>query len=106
MQKKTVNPEVQQFILDGAELASSLDSLDLSEDRQDMLNAVLQARAQYAILLTRRKDLQATAAEEAWLDFMLDCLQARLKFLESRIWGNNLVIRIPPGSDPGLEMIH
>jgi hypothetical protein len=84
MNATAANPEVQQFILDCADLASSLDSLDIRENRHDMPDAVLSGNARYSSLLTRRKSLWATASEQAWLDFTLEGLRARLKFLESR----------------------
>jgi len=76
---------VQQFVLDCADLASSLDSLDTRDYRLYLHAAVLSGRAQYHALLTRRQDLSPSIVEEGWVDFMLDGLLARVSFLESRI---------------------
>jgi hypothetical protein len=96
MNATAAHPEVQQFILDCADLASSLDSLDIRENRHDMPEAVQSGNARYSSLLTRRKALWATASEQVWLDFALEGLRARLKFLERRT-GNVRPLASPGG---------
>ncbi len=76
---------VQQFVLDCADLASTLDSLDTRDYRLYLHAAVLTGRAQYDALLMRRLALSPSIVEEGWVDFMLDGLLARVRFLESRI---------------------
>lgn len=76
---------VQQFILDCVDLASSLDSLDIRDYRLYVIATVLSSQTQYHALLLRRQDLSPSSAEEAWIDFMLDSLLARLRSLKSRI---------------------
>lgn len=105
MKKTAIQAEIQQFILDCAEMASSLDSLDLRENRHELPDAILIGKARYSSLLTRRKTLWATAAEQVWLDFMLDGLLARLKFLENRVWAADKSTRNPSSSDRGTHWI-
>ena len=76
---------VQQFILECAELASSLDSLDTQEHQDDVRDAVLNGQASCQALLLRRHALTTSADEEAWVDFMIDCLLSRLRFLGRRV---------------------
>jgi hypothetical protein len=78
-------PPVQQLILDCAELASSLDSVDTRDHRPRVLAAVLSSRAQFNALLVRRQILSTSLVEESWVDFMFDSLRARLRSVESRI---------------------
>jgi hypothetical protein len=78
-------PPAQQFILDCVDLASSLDSLDPRDYRVYLIAAVLSSQTQYHSLLLRRQDLSPSSVEEAWIDFMLDGLLARLRSLKSRI---------------------
>jgi hypothetical protein len=75
----------QQFILDCADLASSLDSLDTRDHRSCVLAAILSGRTQCHALMLRRQALSPSVVEEAWLDFMLDGLLTRLRFLESHV---------------------
>jgi hypothetical protein len=76
---------IQQFILDCAEVASSLDSLDTGGHRLHLLASILSGHTQYHALLQRRQALSPSIVEEAWVDFMLDGLLTRLRFLESRV---------------------
>ena len=78
-------PPVQQFILDCVDLASSLDSLDRRDYRVYLIAAVLSSQTQYHSLLLRRRDLSPSTTEEAWIEFLLDGLLARLRSLKSRI---------------------
>jgi hypothetical protein len=90
---------VQQFILDCAELASTLDSLDTRDPRPHLRAVVLTCRAQYHVLLLRRQDLSPSIVEDGWLGFMLDSLLSRVRFLESRIGIHAPGVRKPPSSE-------
>ncbi|HTV14440.1 MAG TPA: hypothetical protein VME68_06980 [Acidobacteriaceae bacterium] len=50
-----------------------------------MPDAVLSGQTQYEALLQRRQTLSPTIVEGAWVDFILDGLLMRLRFLESQI---------------------
>ncbi|HLJ79691.1 MAG TPA: hypothetical protein VKT75_19900 [Acidobacteriaceae bacterium] len=76
---------VQQFIMDCVDLASSLDSLDPRDYSLYVIATVLSSQTQYHALLLRRQGLSPSSAEEAWIDFMLDSLLARLSSLKRRI---------------------
>jgi hypothetical protein len=76
---------VQQFIFDCADLASNLDSLDRRDHRSYLLAAILSGKTQYHALALRRQDLSPSIVEEAWVDFLLEGLQTRLKFLETQV---------------------
>lgn len=78
-------PPVEQFILDCVDLTSSLDSLDIRDYSLYVIATVLSTQTQYHALLLRRQNLSPSIAEEAWIDFMLDSLRARLRSLKSRI---------------------
>jgi hypothetical protein len=75
----------QQFILDCADLASSLDSLNTQGLRSYLLAALFSGKTQYRALLLRREALSPSVVEAAWVDFMLEGLLARLRFLESHV---------------------
>lgn len=96
MQSPSPLPPVQQFILDCAELASNLDSLDTGDQRAALLAGILSGQTEYHALLLRRNTLSPSSAEEAWVDFMIDCLVSRLKFLGSRAGISELCIGKPP----------
>lgn len=85
MQSPSPLPPVQQFILDCAELASSLDSLDTHDHYSDVVAGVLNAQTQLDALLLRRHALSSSSDEEVWVEFMVDCLRARLRFLGGRV---------------------
>jgi hypothetical protein len=93
-------PPAQQFILDCAELASTLDSLDPRGHRFYVVATLLSSRAQYHALLLRREELSPSAIEEKWIDFMLDALLARLTILEGRIQIGTQIVRTPRGPCP------
>jgi len=78
-------PPTQQFIFDCADLASSLDSLHTRNHCSYLPDAVLSGQTQYEALLQRRQTLSPTIVEGAWVDFILDGLLMRLRFLESQI---------------------
>lgn len=98
MQSPSPRPAIQQFILDCAELASSLDALDTQAGRAELLSAVVTGEAQYHALLERRQALSPSPLEEAWVDFMLDALRSRLGYLESRMGMARQGVRKPPVS--------
>ncbi|HTV53335.1 MAG TPA: hypothetical protein VMI06_00295 [Terriglobia bacterium] len=87
---------VQQFILDCADLASSLDSLEMRDHRGYLLAAILSGRTRYDALLLRRQHLSPSSVEEGWLEFMLDGLLARVRFLESHIGKDAPAVRELP----------
>lgn len=96
MQSPSPRPVIQQFILDCAELASSLDALDTQAARPELLSAVINGEGRFHALLERRRDLSPSPLEEAWVDFMLDALRSRLSYLESRIGMARQSVRKPP----------
>lgn len=71
--------------MDCVDLASSLDSLDPRDYSLYVIATVLSSQTQYHALLLRRQGLSPSSAEEAWIDFMLDSLLARLSSLKRRI---------------------
>lgn len=75
---------VQQFILDCADVASTLDALH-TRNHHRLHAALLSGRVEYQSLVQRREDLSPSTNEEAWVGLMLDGLLARLRFLESRL---------------------
>ncbi|HSY01819.1 MAG TPA: hypothetical protein VK819_06675 [Acidobacteriaceae bacterium] len=93
MQSRSPFPPAQQFILDCAELASTLDSLDPGGHRFYVVATLLSSRAQYHALLLRREELSPSVVEERWMEFMLDALLARLTILEGRIQIGTQLVR-------------
>jgi hypothetical protein len=80
---------VEEFILDCADLASSLDSLNLGDDPLNLMAAADIGRVHYESLqLQRQQDLSPSIVEEGWVDFMLDNVRARLEFIEARVEKN------------------
>ncbi|HTV13370.1 MAG TPA: hypothetical protein VME68_01570 [Acidobacteriaceae bacterium] len=97
-------PPFQQFILDCADLASKLDDLDLHNPCLNVPAVIADGWAQKDALLHRRQALSTSLIEEAWVEFMLDGLRARLTFLESHAASNPPNFREPamPPVDPGM----
>lgn len=97
-------PPFQQFILDCADLASSLDDLDLQDRSLNFFGFIAEGWVQHDALMRRRRDLASSVIEEAWIDFMLDGLRARLTFLEGHTASLVQNLREPPMPplDPGM----
>jgi hypothetical protein len=63
-----------------------------------LLSPILAGEAQYHALLERRQALSPSPLEEAWVDFMLDALRSRLRYLEKRMGMTRRSIRKSPAS--------
>jgi len=104
MEYPSALPPFQQFILDCADLASSLDDLDLQDHRLNFFSVITEGWKGHDALLARRQRLSPSVIEEAWVDFMLDGLRARLTFLENHTANLAQSFREPPAPalDPGM----
>lgn len=97
-------PPFQQFILDCADLASSLDDISLHDSRINVFAVIADGWEQHDALVHRRKALLTSVVEDAWIGFLLDGLRARLTFLESHTGSRTPIVREPPMPplDPGM----
>lgn len=76
---------VSQFILDATEAAARLDVVISQRDRDTVFRAWERGREDYAALLITRDTLRMQPDDTSLVNVLLDNLQARMKFLHSRV---------------------
>lgn len=76
---------VNQFILDATEAAARLDVAISQRDRDAICRALQRGREDYAALLITRDSLLMQPDDTSLVNVLLDNLQARMKFLHSRV---------------------
>lgn len=76
---------VKQYILDATDTAVRLDGVTLRDDREASLLTLKRGQQDYDALLKRRESLTLLPNDAAVVDFLLDGIQARLKFTGKRI---------------------
>jgi hypothetical protein len=76
---------VNQFILVATEAAARLHEVSSQRNRDVAIRALQKGREDYAALLTRRDDLRVRSGDTSVVDVLLDGVEARMKFLRSRL---------------------
>ena len=76
---------VKQFILDATDIAVRLDGVSTRHDKATFALTLQRGQADYEALLKRRESLPLLPEDAAIVDFLLDGIQARLKFMGKRI---------------------
>lgn len=72
------------FMLDTLRLAYALDAVTARDWQDSIVQAVRQGNHRFAELLLRRTSVRLSAEDEALMDWVLDTIRARLKFLQRR----------------------
>lgn len=76
---------VNQFILDATEAGARLDAVSTQKDRSVLVLALQKGHEDYAALLKRRDTLSMRPGDTALVNVLLDSVEARMKFLHSRL---------------------
>lgn len=76
---------VRQFIQDATDAAARLDGVSTRHEREIFALTLRRGRDDYETLLKRRDSLPFVPVDEAVVNFLMDGIQTRLKFMGKRV---------------------
>lgn len=81
----TQSSPVRQFIQDATDAVARLDGVSTRHDKEIFALTLQRGQKDYEALLKRRESMPLLPEDAAVVDFLLDGIQARLKFIGKRI---------------------